>query len=75
MSRYKHDDHREDESTAAEVAPSPDGRGECCKIPPDDGTSPRLQVPAIERTAIVRLQDAEIPFQEAAARPASNSMG
>src|SRR5262245_867225 len=52
MSRYKHDDHRDDASTEAEVAPSPDGRGKSWEIPPDEGTSPRLRVQAIERTAI-----------------------
>ena len=74
MSRYKPDDDRDNAGAATEIIPSPDGRGKCGNIPPDDGTPPRLQVQFIERTAIVRFVDSEILFEEAGVRAISQQL-
>jgi anti-anti-sigma factor len=74
MSRYQHDDHEKDSGTPTEIALSPTGRGKSWEIRPDGGSSPRLRVQSIERTAIVRLLDAEIFFEEEAVHAVSRQL-
>src|SRR5262245_38845146 len=66
MSRYDHADYRDGAGATTEIATCLDGGGKSREVPADGGASPRLQVRAVERTAIVRFTDSEILFEEEA---------
>src|SRR5262249_20292297 len=74
MSRNRIEDERDDGRGAAGVIYPADDRSQVGASPGEPAGRPRLRVQTIERTALVRFEDAEILFEEGAIREVGSQL-
>jgi anti-sigma B factor antagonist len=74
MSKDHHSDERDDRGVATEAIFPADGRRAVDAFQEEAVGRPRLRLRTIERTVIVRFEDAEILFEESAVRAMSEQL-
>jgi anti-anti-sigma factor len=68
MSKNRYDHERDPGPVATEAVLPTDGRSGVTPLPEESAGRPRLRVRSIERTALVRFEEADILFEESAVR-------